>query len=262
MMKHILFFMIVFNTLHAFCQTPDITGTYTSAGTGVSVTFNEDSTFQYMVNGLNPIFYRWEKLSEKGKWILKGDTIILNPELSKKTYVEYNFKEEKIADDTSLSITFNHIKRYYDAGGNIVSTDTLQIERLDYAFNDFAKKNLVRVSPYKTTRCTFAGYTPREIITTDRTITMHKPAEKINNIFIGCYELQGTKEFAVKDQNSNHFILNVYSNYYLDGQIRQVKFLIKNENVLYTKQKENGEFEKDNIWTATDTKLRKQKTGS
>ncbi len=261
-MKQSIFFLIAFNSVAAFSQSPHIAGTFTNIPDGVQVTFNNDSTFQYVADMISPIFYRWEKLSEKGRWIIKGDTIILNPGLTKKIYVESDFKEEKIEGDTNLSITFNHIKRYFDADGNIVSTDTLQIERLDYAFNEKTKKNLVRVSPHKMVRCTFAGYIPKEIITTDRTISVHKPAATINNIFIGCYELQGTKQFVVKDPGSNHFTLNVYSNYYLDGQIRQMKFLIRNENVLYTKQKGNGEFEKDNTWTNTDTKLKKQKNGS
>jgi hypothetical protein len=111
---------------------------------------------------------------------------------------------------------------------------------LDYAFNEQTKKDLVRVSPYKTVRCSFAGYIPKEIITNERTLRMHKPAETINSIFIGCYELQSTKKFAVKDPNSNHFTFSVSSNYYLDGQIRQMEFIVKNENTLYSKQKENG----------------------
>jgi len=83
----------------------------------------------------------------------------------------------------------------------------------------------------------------------------------IKSIFIGCYELQGTKEFIIQNSNSNHLTLNVYSNYYEDGQIRQMKLLIKIK-YLYTKQKANNEFEKDNFWSNTDSKLKKQKTGS
>jgi hypothetical protein len=261
-MKHIFSLLVLFNTVSGFCQSLNIAGTYTNTITGISVTFKEDFTFQYIACGVNPFFHRWEELSEKGNWILKADTIILNPGLPQKTYIDYDFREEKIANDTNLSITFNHIKRYFDANGNLVSADTLQIDRLDYAFNEITKKNLVRVSPYKTTHCTFAGYIPTEIITADPTISVRKPGDVIANIFIGCYELQGMKKFAVNDSSSNHFTFNVYSNYYQDGQIRQMKFLVKNENVLYTKQKENGEFEKDNFFTNTDTKLKKQKTGS
>ena len=47
-----------------------------------------------------------------------------------------------------------------------------------------------------------------------------------------------------------------------DGQIRQMKFLIKNDKVLYTRQKENGDFEKDNFWSDTDAKLKRQTGGS
>jgi hypothetical protein len=41
-----------------------------------------------------------------------------------------------------------------------------------------------------------------------------------------------------------------------------MKFLIKNEKVLYTRQKENGEFEKDNIWANTYARLTRKKGGS
>jgi hypothetical protein len=36
------------------------------------------------------------------------------------------------------------------------------------------------------------------------------------------------------------------------------KFLIKDENVIYTKQKRNGEFKKDNIWSGAAEKLTRQ----
>ena len=129
-------------------------------------------------------------------------------------------------------------------------------------FNELKKKNRTRVANHFTTRCAFAGYIPNELITTSRTISISKPTTEIKSIFIGCYELIETKEFKVDNRKSNSFTLNVYSNYYQDGQIRQMKFLIKNNRVLYTRQKENGKFEKDTIWHPTDAKLIKQKGGN
>ncbi|MFI5129768.1 MAG: hypothetical protein ACHQFX_07250 [Chitinophagales bacterium] len=223
--------------------------------------FDQDSTFTYVTNELHPTFYRWEPFSEKGKWTLSGDTIILNPHLTKKIFVESEFVEEEHPDDTSLLLTFNHIRRFFGINGNIIKTDTVQIDRLDYSFNELKKKKLTRVAPHMTTRCTFAGYIPKEIITSSRTVFVQRPTENMKSIFIGCYELQGTKEFFIKNQNSNHLTLNVYSNYYKDGQIRQMKFLIKNDKYIYTRQKKNGEFDKDNIWIETDAKLKRQKDG-
>jgi hypothetical protein len=177
--------------------------------------------------------------------------------LQKKVYVESAFTEEENKETGSLLLTFHHIKRWFDANNVIIKTDTLQIDQLDYSFNELKKRNRTRVSPHRSSRCTFAGYIPKETITTNHTISVQKPADNIKRIFVGCYELQGTKEFIVKNPDANHFTLNVYSNYYADGQIRQVKFLVKNEKVLYTRQKANGEFEKDNIWTATENKIKK-----
>ena len=77
---------------------------------------------------------------------------------------------------------------------------------------------------------------PKETITASRTISIPKPTEKLTSIFIGCYELQGTKEFIIKNQNSNRLTFNVFSNYYSDGQIRQMKFLIKIK-LLYIRDK-------------------------
>jgi len=239
-----------------------VVGTYSSLLPRVEVKLNPDSTFTYITNELHPTFYRWEPFSEKGKWTLSGDTIILNPHLTKKVFVESDFTEEEHQGDTSLLLTFNHIKRYFDTNGNIIKTDTLQIDRLDYSFNELKKKKLTRVAPHMTTRCAFAGYIPKEIITNSRTIIVQRPTENMKSIFIGCYELQGTKAFFIKNPNSNHLTLSVYSNYYQDGQIRQMKFLIKNDRYIYTRQKENGEFDKDNIWIETDAKLKRQKGGS
>lgn len=176
--------------------------------------------------------------------------------------MQADFQEQEIKGDTAFLLTFNHIKRYFDNKGSLINTDTVQIDRLDYAFNVFKKKRLTRVAQHRTTRCAFAGYIPKEVITTNRTISISRPTEELRKIFIGCYELQGTKEFVIKNRSSNRLILNVYSNYFQDGQIRQMKFLIKNENVLYTKQKPSGEIEKDNIWIRTDAKLKRQTRGS
>ena len=240
----------------------NVVGTFLHDMPKVQVTFNPDSTFEYISNQQHPTFYRWENFSEKGYWALSGDTIILNPNLSKKPFVESDFKEQQNPVDTNFLLTFNHIKRHYNATGSIVQVDTFQIERVDYAFNETKKKRLTRVAPHLTTRCMFAGYIPKEIITTNRTLSIKKPEKNIKSIFIGCYELQGTKEFGIKNPNSNHLTLNVYSNYYEDGQIRQMKLLIKNGKILYTRQKENGQFEKDNFCTNTDARLTRKKGGN
>ena len=260
-MRQFVFIISLISSACAFGQLKKIAGTYNDVLQGATITFKEDSTFEYVAKGEHPIFYRWENFSEKGRWTISGDTLMLNPQLPKKAFVESDFEEAENNGDSNFLLTFNHIKRHIDVNGNIVSTDTLQIARLDYSFNVSKRRKQTRVSPYRTTRCTFAGYIPKEIITTSRTIVVPKPPENINKILIGCYELQGMKEFIIKNPNSNQFTLNVYSNYYLDGQIRQVKMLVKNENVIYTKQKANGAFEKDNIWYVNNAKLIRQKSG-
>lgn len=261
MKRNVIIVIIFFIATLSYGQVRKVVGTYSNIIPKIHVKFNVDSTFEY-VSENHPTFNRWENFSEKGIWTLSGDTIILNPNLTKKTFVEFDFKEQKISNDTTLLLTFNHIRRYFDVSGNVIETDTLQIERLDYAFNKLKKKNRTRVANHFTTRCVFAGYIPNELITTSRTISIPKPTEKVESIFIGCYELRGTKEFKINNSNSNCFTLNIYSNYYQDGQIRQMKFLIKNNRVLYTLQKENGKFEKDTIWFPTDAKLIKQEGGN
>ena len=257
-MRYFTFIILFFISTLALGQERNIIGTYRSKLPIATITFNQDSTFQYTTKQQHPVFYRWEDFCEKGRWALSGDTIILNPDLSKKVFVESDFVEGENYKDTSLLLTFNHIKRYFDIHDNIIKEDTLQMEMLDYSFNELKKRRVTRVARHRAPRCTFAGYIPKEIITSNRTISIRKPAVNIKSIFIGCSELQGTKEFIIKNPNSNQLILNVYSNYYQEGQIRQMKLLIKNEKVLYTRQKENGEFEKDNIWSQTYAKLERQ----
>jgi hypothetical protein len=103
--------------------------------------------------------------------------------------------------------------------------------QLDFSFNEVKKKNRTRLYAHSN-HCSFAGYIPKEIITNSWTVSIKRPAGDLNIIFIGCYELQGTEEFLIRNRRSNHFTLNIYSNYYQEGQIRQVKFLIKNNKVL------------------------------
>ncbi|MEO8762993.1 MAG: hypothetical protein ABI416_01840 [Ginsengibacter sp.] len=261
-MKRIIFTILsTFVSIAAFSQPGKISGTYANVVSGVTVTFSGDATFRYVTRE-HPTFYRYEDFSENGHWSLSGDTIILNPQLEKKAFVESDLIEEENKGDTNLLLTCNHIKRYIDPYGNTIKTDTLQIRSLDYSFNEIKKQKRVRITAQPTVRCSFAGYIPKEIITANRTNLIRKPAGTITSIFFGCFELQGTKEFMIRNPRSNHLTLNVYSNYYQDGQIRQLKFLIKNANVLYTGQKNNGAFIKDNTRTTTDSKLKRQKSRS
>jgi len=261
-MRRIITFISFFCVTICFGQTRNIIGTYSNviAVPKLIVKFNSDSTFEY-TSTAHPTSFRWEDFSEKGNWTIISDTLILNPQLESKPFLESDFHEQEIKGDPALLLTFNHIKRYFDTDGNLTKADTVQIDRLDYAFNELKKKRLTRVVERRTTRCAFAGCIPPEIITANKTISISKPSEKLKSIFIGCYELQGTKEFKIKNPNSNHLTLNIYSNYYQDGQIRQTKLLIKNENVLYSRQKPNGKFDKGN-WTGMGTTLKKEKSGS
>jgi hypothetical protein len=259
MRNFIIIILLAFNHSFSFAQGQKIAGKYTSVLSGIEVIFYPDSTFQYVTKGQHPTFSRWENFNERGRWLLSADTIILNPQLPKKVFVESDFKEEERQGDTGLILTCNHIKRYFDANGNVSRTDTVQIDVFDYSFNELKKKKLTRVARFKTVRCAFAGYIPKEIIITNRTINIQRTEENIGSIFISCNELQGTKEFVLSNEHSNHFTMNVYSSYYQDGQIRQMRLLIKNENVLYTRQNENGKFEKDNFWTKADAELKRQK---
>jgi hypothetical protein len=251
---------MAFFSILTFGQKRMITGTYSAPVLPkLEVSFNPDSTFWYITKQQHPTFYRWEDFEEKGRWSLNGDTIVLNPQLPKKTYVEWTFTEARDASDTTIHLSFYHIKRYFDADGNLKKSDTGNIRQLDYAFNKLKKRRLTRVTSGPSSRCAFAGYIPKEIITSEMTISVPKPNEGVHSIFIGCYELQDTKEFPIKDSLSNLLVLNVYSNYYQDGQIRQLKYLIKNENVLYTRQQLNGRFEKDTIWSGTQDRLTRKK---
>jgi hypothetical protein len=260
-MKQLLIILLCCTTT-CYAQQVSIAGAFGNDMSSMQVSFNADSTFLYTSKEQHPTFNRWEPFSEKGQWIQSGDTIILNPTLSKKPFIETTFEEGTDATDNSLLLTFNHIKRYFDSNGNIIKTDTLQIQQLDYAFNDFNRKKRSRIAKRPSTRCAFAGYIPKETITASHTISIQKTDAVIKQVFFGCYELMGTKAFTVTNTNANHFTLNVFSNYYQDGQLRQVKVLIKNSNTLYTRQKENGRFVKDNLWSEADSKLKKQKTGS
>jgi hypothetical protein len=229
------------------------------------VTFNSDSTFQYLAHGY-PVFYYGrfgENFSEKGKWTMVGDTIILNPRLEKKTFIETEVLEQESPGDTGLTLTFNHINRYFDSGGNIVRTDTAQIQQLDYAFNDFRKKHRRRVASSRSSRCTFAGYIPKETITSERTIVVEKPKEPVRIVYFGCYEQLGTKPFTIKTAAPSRLTFNVYSNYYQDGVFRQVRWLTKADgSLLYLKQRSNGRFRRGLHWAGPqDNILKRQKEG-
>lgn len=248
-MKPLLLLTALFSVTIGTAQTKNIAGTYNREGflfENTMIVFRADSTFEYS-STTHPVFFLdRDHFHEKGKWTISGDTIILNPQIAPKPAIEIDLKEEAVAGDTALTLTFNHVKRYFDGSDNPVIFDTVQIDRLDFAFNEWKKKNRIRVSEHGTVRCAFAGYIPKEIITEERTIVVPRPSAELKSIYVGCYEAQQTKELPIRNPRSTRLTYTVYSNYYLNtGTFRQAKMLIKNKNVLYTRQKPNGKFYKD-----------------
>lgn len=255
-------FIILFISSAVFSQNRQVSGVYKGLNNGVAkpllITLNPDSTFNYTSHGMHPTFDRWEAFSENGKWTMHGDTIILNPGLEKKKYVDYNFRQSKQGNSDSIWMSFYHMKRYFDLNGNIRKIDTVYIGEVHFAFNEYKKKKIRRVSSYRVTRCTFAGFIPKEIITSDPIIPVAKPKEGIKSIIVkSSYELEGLKEIKL-DDSVTHFVFNAYSNYYDEGQLRQIKFLVRNKKVIYTRQKAKGKFKKDG-WFGTRFKVKRQK---
>ncbi len=249
----------IFSAIGMIClgQSKNVIGTFSNYRSlpSLTVTFNADSTFAYR-SFINP----FGEINEKGIWTMKSDTIILNGNLPKKIFSSSTLIEEKTTNNSKIELVFNHIRQYFNSRGELVKLDTLQIERLDFAFNENVRKNRTRIAVRPTVRCAFAGYIPKEIITNEKIVTVEKPVTKLSKIYIGCYELNGTKEFMINDQNANKLTLNVFSNHYEDGQVRQVKYLFRNDNSIFIKQKENGKFQKDGFY-ATEIVIIREKSG-
>ncbi len=262
-MQYYNLFIVLLLTNISFGQAQRVAGTYSKVIPAMQVRFNPDSTFEWATNEQHPTFHRWEAFAEKGRWTLAGDTIILNPHLAKKPYVESAFTEEELPGDTSLTLRFSHIKRYFDTDGKLMKTDTLTIDQLDYACNELKRENLTGLTIRLPFVCYFGPNRSDNLPAkrTSHSLSIKRPPGGLLRIFIGCNELQQTKEFAIQNPKANQLTFTVYSNYYGDGQIRQRKFLIKNDKIIYTMQKENGEFEKDNSWNETDERLRRVKDG-
>ena len=210
----------------------------------IIVKFNEDKTFNYTNKyNLNPAGHKMDSIyREKGNWEMVNDTIKLNSNLEKKSYVSDELVEDRIANTDKIFFKFNIIRKYFDRNDKVRKIDTLQINRLDFAINTNSKKNLSRITQKPTTRCALAGYIPKELITSERSFEFEKPSDKISKIFIGCYELGKMKEYIIKNSDSNSFTFNIYQNIYDDGMIRNIKYLLATKNIILIEEKVNGKF--------------------
>jgi len=90
-----------------FGQTRNIIGTYSNvvAVPKLIVKFNSDSTFE---STAHPTFFRWEDFSEKGNWTIISDTLILNPQLESKPFVESDFHEQEMKGDQEQIVELNY----------------------------------------------------------------------------------------------------------------------------------------------------------
>lgn len=220
------------------------------------LTVYADSSFE--MTGRHPEFATENEFYEKGIWIVKDDTLILNPHLTPKEYIQHDFSESQVGKDTNVLLTLNHIKRTISKSGEVTARDTVLVERADYWFNDFKKSKLRRIAVRPKPMCAFAGYIPPETITAEHTTVVERPTDSMQTIHIGCWELRGTKEFIIHNPESNRLTLNIYSNSYNDGMIRSKKILVKNKNTLLTKRNKKGKFRVD-IWTNNYSMLKRQK---
>lgn len=259
-MKYYLLLISLFVFTTVYPQQKFQPGVFETNRCEKQLILNNNGTFEVnYYRGPHPVFSSDNGFSETGVWQRKGDTIILNSHLEEKTFIEQNFSETIQHGDTDILLTINIIKRKIDANGNITLSDTTQADRADYWFNDRKENEIVRIAKYPTTRCAFAGPVPKiEKVTNSRTVITIKPSGPLKKIHIGCYEYNGTKEFAIKDTRSNRLTLNIYHNYYAGGFIRSKKILIKNNNKLLCEQNEKGKFYTDTWWDH-HSKLKRQK---
>lgn len=246
-MKKIALVILGFLSILGFSQKNPI-GAF--ANERIEIKFNEDKTFEYKNKyRLNPAGHKTDSVYvEKGFWEIDGDTIKLNAQLKEKNYGNDELIETQVPNTSKILMKFNIIRSYFDKTGNLGSTDTLQIDRLDFAINSNVKKNISRITQSPTTRCAFAGYIPKELVTNERSFEFEKPSAKISKIFIGCQELGKMNEYTVKNPDSNSFTLNIYQNIYDDGMLRNKKFLMMTKNIILIEEKQNGKFKIGGIY--------------
>lgn len=247
-MKKIILLLICLINILITAQNKNPIGTFENST--FEITFRNDKTFEYRSKYLSdPIGNHTQTTYiENGKWSIDSDTIRLNAQLDSKSFGSHELLESVKGNPNKIYFKFNLIKQYFDEKDNIISRDTLQIERLDLAINNNDKSNRSRITQSHTTRCAFAGYIPNELITNERSFEFERNTPTIQKLYIGSYELGETREFIIKNPASNSFILNIYQNIYKTGMIRNIKYLMYNKNTILIKQKPNGKFRRDGMY--------------
>lgn len=243
-MRFNLLILLLIISSNSFSQENFQLGYFASLTGKKTITFNDDHTFEYSDSCGHPYFLWVHSFSEKGIWERHGDTIVLNPHLEEKKYIEHDLSSYAIPSDTNILLTLNHVKRYIDADGLIKKSDTVRVKQADYYFNERSNNKQVRVAEYES-NCLWSGAPATQMIVDSNTFKTISPVGKLQKITIGCYELQATTGFVIDDPKANRIVLNIYSNYYLDGQLRRKKILIKNDQTILTEQNKSNKFYTD-----------------
>lgn len=209
-MKKILQILIVLITsIHAFSQDIEVSiaGEYANELGGVTITkidLRDNGTFY--LKTVDPVFTnRHQMFENEGHWILKNDTVLLNPELSPlKLDVALNEKQIDLTDSVQISVKY--YVDYYQLD-SVVERKEREFDLMTIYTNKRKKYvNLVRYEHQK--KCGFSRKIKNQI-QVDSTNTFKIIRKDLDKIGVLTYGLGHIEWLEVSDKNSNAFDITI-----------------------------------------------------
>ena len=236
-LKKIIVFGLVMLGNCIFGQRNDsiFVGTYKDGFGNLSITelnLCKDGTFKLKTP--DPIFsYTYQSFENTGNWILKQDTIFLNPD-KKQRNKTINFLEKQTETNDSITIKINYFVDYFN-DDSFLAQNKFDFDVLTICIN---KKNryyhLVR--EYKLKRRTVAHKVKNQIIV-DATNVLKIPSEKITKIGVFTYGFDNIEWFNISNSNTNFIEIDIVQPVDENRMPRNRAVLIKKDKAYYYTRK-------------------------
>ncbi len=231
MFRGILIFLLL-NATQGYAQKIPgaILGTYTDKwGSNTTLTLQADNTFKLSTPD-NIFPYTGRQFENVGNFILKGDTVVLNPGKAPRLPV-VTVVEKELAGKDSIAVQIAFYKETY-RNEQQVRTEVFPFEMLTLYFNKKKTYYNLRCNPITFKGCLFAPPVKQvHLLNADNQVNL--PSHKVQKIGIFTYGFEKAVEVPILNPKANFFQITIVQPQDEEQMPRSKRVILKRGEAFY-----------------------------